>query len=292
MNVRKILVGVEDTDEARSALRFAGRLASLEAATLTVVSVHTDEYLFITTEEAEEQRNIYFREMREIADDELSGPFSFQASAMLSAPAGITQVAENIDPDLIVIGSSHRGSIGRVLIGDAGSRLVTGAPCAVAVVPRGWGKDGSTEISRIGIGVNGSEESDLGIEYGSSLALDLEASVELLGVVPHVMTPGRVGLTSPGFQDVIREDLESRLLVDASRLPNPDVETRIRYGDAADELTEASDHLDIIVLGSRSYGPFGRVLLGGTAVKMMRSSGCPVIVIPRPSQHEKSSHGR
>ena len=57
--------------------------------------------------------------------------------------------------------------------------------------------------------------------------------------------------------------------------------SEVRSGDAADCLAEASQELDLLVLGSRGYGPLLRVMLGGVSLKAMRSSACPVAVVPR-----------
>jgi hypothetical protein len=43
-------------------------------------------------------------------------------------------------------------------------------------------------------------------------------------------------------------------------------------------LTEA---LDVMVVGSRGYGPLKAVLLGGVSGQVIRSAACPVIVVPR-----------
>jgi nucleotide-binding universal stress UspA family protein len=55
----------------------------------------------------------------------------------------------------------------------------------------------------------------------------------------------------------------------------------VHAGYPPDELTRASGRLDLLILGSRSYGPIRRVLLGGTSVRVMRSSACPVVIVPR-----------
>ena len=46
-------------------------------------------------------------------------------------------------------------------------------------------------------------------------------------------------------------------------------------------LAEATEHLDVLVLGSRAYGPVRRVLLGSVASRVLSHSRCPVIVTPR-----------
>jgi nucleotide-binding universal stress UspA family protein len=53
-------------------------------------------------------------------------------------------------------------------------------------------------------------------------------------------------------------------------------------GDPADELATMAEHLDLLVLGSRAYGPSGRLLSGGTSMQLARRAACPLLVVPRP----------
>ena len=43
----------------------------------------------------------------------------------------------------------------------------------------------------------------------------------------------------------------------------------------------AARELDLLVCGSRGYGPLRSVLVGGVSGRLMRSAHCPVIVVPR-----------
>ena len=52
-------------------------------------------------------------------------------------------------------------------------------------------------------------------------------------------------------------------------------------GDAGHELANVSDEFDLIVVGSRGYGPVRRTLLGSSTRTLTRSSCCPVLVLPR-----------
>ncbi|MEO8687762.1 MAG: universal stress protein [Solirubrobacteraceae bacterium] len=53
---------------------------------------------------------------------------------------------------------------------------------------------------------------------------------------------------------------------------------------AARELIGISGLVDLLVIGSRAYGPLRAVLLGGVSGKVIRSASCPVIVIPNGAQ--------
>lgn len=76
----------------------------------------------------------------------------------------------------------------------------------------------------------------------------------------------------------------------ASTIDEVEVACTLRVGDTADELADASTDLDLLVLGSRGYGPLRRVLLGGVCAKVMRSSACPVVVLPRGSEKGPARH--
>ena len=52
-------------------------------------------------------------------------------------------------------------------------------------------------------------------------------------------------------------------------------------GDAAELLAEHSRHVDLLVTGSRGYGPARAVLAGGVSGRLLRSAQCPVVVVPR-----------
>jgi nucleotide-binding universal stress UspA family protein len=53
-------------------------------------------------------------------------------------------------------------------------------------------------------------------------------------------------------------------------------------GDPAEELAMLAEHLDLLVLGSRAYGPSGRLLSGSTSTQLARRAACPLLVVPRP----------
>ena len=59
------------------------------------------------------------------------------------------------------------------------------------------------------------------------------------------------------------------------------VDGRLLTGSAGILLAEVRGELDLLVMGSRSYGPIGRTFLGGTASHVIHNAACPVIVLPR-----------
>ena len=59
------------------------------------------------------------------------------------------------------------------------------------------------------------------------------------------------------------------------------VETAVVLGHPVGDLVRQSEDADLLVLGSRGYGPRRAVLLGGVSGRVVRKSACPVIVVPR-----------
>ena len=61
----------------------------------------------------------------------------------------------------------------------------------------------------------------------------------------------------------------------------PDLEGRAVYGLATEELAQFGDEVDILVVGSRGYGPVKRLVLGSTSEYLQRHARCSLLVLPR-----------
>jgi nucleotide-binding universal stress UspA family protein len=62
------------------------------------------------------------------------------------------------------------------------------------------------------------------------------------------------------------------------------VEPHAALGYPAEELSLYSASLDLLVVGSRSYGPVGRLVHGSTAQQLARTARCPLLVMTRASR--------
>jgi nucleotide-binding universal stress UspA family protein len=61
---------------------------------------------------------------------------------------------------------------------------------------------------------------------------------------------------------------------------------RILPGGTAASLVERSEQLDLLVCGSRGYGPLRSVLLGGVSRALAHHAHCPLLVVPRAARQE------
>ena len=186
---------------------------------------------------------------------------------------------------MIVVGSTHRGAIGRALVGSVGQALFHGAPCAVAIAPRGYAGQDQRHLTRIGIAFDGSAEASAALETAIQLAGRVHARL----LVVTVAEPGHYGfvaaasvLTAAELHDFEREKKQRALDLALERVPESvPVEGRMLTGSPGRLLAEVSEALDLIVTGSRGYGTLGRTALGSVAGHLVNSAACPVMVVPR-----------
>jgi nucleotide-binding universal stress UspA family protein len=80
---------------------------------------------------------------------------------------------------LIVLGSTHRGGLGRVMPGSVAERLLNGAPCPVAVAPRGYEP---RELRVIAVGYDGSAEATAALELATALGEAADATLRVIAV--------------------------------------------------------------------------------------------------------------
>ena len=190
---------------------------------------------------------------------------------------------------LVVVGSGRRDRQPRVL-GSTAERLVQGAPCPIAVVPPGWTSAGGVET--IGVAFVDSEEGREALRSASALARRTGATLRVITVVkPRMVVYGETEATTPlrpgrGFDQVLGEhraqaEKRTRQIVDQVVDHGVPTEVDAFVGDPADVLVELSENLDLLVTGSRGYGPLRAVLLGSVSRRVVAEAGCPVIVLPR-----------
>ena len=277
----RLLVGYDGSDGGRDALELARMLDSGKSVSALVVAVMPDGSLPTRFTRLEHNAAAEAEPLLEEARERLRDlSVETRAFGGGSPAAVMTDLAEAEDIDMIVIGSPHRGAVGRTLIGSVAEGVLHGAPCAVAVAPRGYAEQGHGPFALIAVAYDGAPESKAALTRARELAESRGAVVRVLTVVaPPVALPGVVGYTPiepPEPASVIEEGVKAlgtRISVEARRLDGP----------PADTLAKAcEDGVDLLVVGSRGYGPALRVLLGSVSTRLISQAPCPVLVVPRP----------
>ncbi len=195
----------------------------------------------------------------------------------------LQQAAEEDSADLIVIGSAHRGRLGRVLLGDVGRDVLHDAPCAVAVAPKGLG---AVALRRIAVGYDGTPEAKAALTLARDLAADhgaaLTVCVAWVAPLP-IITAGSTSIPVAQLAIEVRNEAQAMLNAVMCDLP-PQTDGRLLHGPANLVLQDAAQTHDLLVVGSRRVGTFARVALGSTSDHLVHHAPCPVLVVPRPAE--------
>jgi nucleotide-binding universal stress UspA family protein len=276
--MKRIVVGFDGGEEARDALRLGSSLAKATGAELTIAAAFGPALAGPGVDVQATGRE-FFHEVFVKAERELGrSDFDRRELRQVSAPRGLNQLAEHEDVDLIVVGSTQRGAVGRVVFGSVGERLLYGAPCAVAVAPRGYAGCEHIGLGIIGVAYDGGDESALALAYARDLVATLGGELRLITVLPE-RGPG----TFPNpYIETDREAYgQAQRLAVVEIGDSAKVEATLEEGDPAAALARNGVDLDLLVIGSRGYGPVRRTLLGGVSAEVMRTSPCSVLVVPR-----------
>jgi nucleotide-binding universal stress UspA family protein len=281
----EIVVGIDDSAGARDALAFATRLASCAGASVRLATAFN--YSDVPSRASNETfRRVLEQDALELlraTADTVDGVSGTDAIADPSAPHALHSLAEAVGAALLVVGSTHRGAVGRVVPGSTGERLLHGSPCPVAIVPRGYAKADS--IRSIGVGYDGSKESEAALQAGCELARHCGATLRVIRVFDATQVGSPALMTMPGW-DSMRDETEAtqrkHFAETIAALP-PDIviESVFIPGNPRLDLASESWSLDVMVVGSRGYGPRAAVLLGGVSHALIRKAACPVVVLPR-----------
>ena len=287
----KIIVGVDESDRSRDAVALAALLARGSDAELVLVCAYP--YDDVPSRAANTGYRQYLREDAEGALERATAgigelpPLRTRPIAELSPAKCIQSVAAQEGASLIVIGSSGRGGVGRVCAGTTAERLLHGAPCPVAVAPNGFHALEPGDIGTIAVGYDGSVEAKAALVGARSIARVRGARLRLIEVLDAAWlgTPALMSGPGPGYvlkSDDTEERARKYLIETASTLAG-DVPTEpvVAVGAPEQVLADESKSADLVVVGSRGYGPHRAVLLGSVSGRLVRQSASPVLVVPR-----------
>lgn len=279
---RHVLIGYDDSEGGKDAVRLARTLCTGTGAEALLVNVlpypgpMPVAYRLLGYDEAPAWKAFFTA-----AETELAPMRAAHRTYVGGSPAKVlNDIAEDEEIDLIVIGSPHRGAVGRAFVGSVAERLLHGASVAVVAAPRGYRDRVHDGFARIVVGYDGSAEARIALRRGAAIAAreDIELHV-ICATTPPVLAPGPfagpIPSTLPNAREVVVRGVRS---VDSE----VDVRGKALEGDAAPQLAGYCGPDDLLMVGSRSYGPFTRTLLGSVSSALIHTAPCPVLVVPRP----------
>lgn len=293
---KPILVGYDPRQADNAPVELGAAAARFTGAPLVVVTVdaghhrrhehrtgHIDEDLPADAGDAPETVAASLKE--------LGVQCEFRRAQSTSAARGLHEAAEEIGAALLVVGASRQSALSRAAAGSTAVRLLNGAPCAVAVAPRGWTAGGG--VATIGVAYVDCDEGREALRSAHVLAGRAGATLKVFTIIKikpsdHLDTDAHQTSWEHEVKDmgdVVGEHVvlaEQHLREVVGELGGDvTVETEALIGHPADELVRLSGLVDLMVMGSRGYGPRRAVLLGSVSRRVMDEAASPAIVLPR-----------
>jgi nucleotide-binding universal stress UspA family protein len=186
----------------------------------------------------------------------------------------LSDVVEQKQIDLIVIGTHGRGGISKVLMGSVAEKIFRHAPCPVMTIgPSIRGEpDRFADLHSILVPTDFSPGSLAAVAYATSLAQVNQARLYLLNVIPAD------GMAETSLKQALRNLIPSE--IELSFAPKAFVES----GTPSEKILDLAEELavDLIVLGVKPSA----IIKGtsthqtmATACKVVSGAGCPVITV-------------
>ncbi len=202
-----------------------------------------------------------------------------------SIPRGLTELASEVKADVVVVGSSSSGLLGRVTLGSVSGRLVHTAQVPVAIAPRGYPRDPGP-IRRLSVAYGGKADA-VGL-IASSAELARRWSAELRIVSFSVRPIG--GAFEQSAEELVVKQWQKRTFDEISKQLG-DIRSSVALADVDVVIGTGLDWSkavegvpweagDLLLLGSGAAGAKAQVFLGSAASKILRHSPVPVMILP------------
>lgn len=267
-----IVVGVDGSPEAASALAWAASEARLRGAELVACSV---------IEPRHGHADAVSDSAVTPASEESTGGYPATALTRHGEPA-VELLAACQDGDLLVVGSRGRGRLAGTLLGSVSRACVTHARCPVVVV----GHPSATgPVGRVIAGVDGSP-------HARAALLAAAREARLRGATLHVLHAvywDNIGteLSTPSPEQLL--EWGHKLVANELAVTGVDGEPTVVAGHPGEVLAQHSGNADLLVLGTRGHNPAASLLLGSVSEHCVRHARCPVMVM-RVDHHQRDDH--
>ena len=283
-----VLVGVDGSEDSRTALRWAAVVADALQVPLRALwawQYPSDALLQVGNIELPSPRatdELIDTQLRHLIGDVLGDAAAGVSVEVGRGPAAAALLrAAGEGPRMAVVGSRGLGGFKGLLLGSVSRQLCEHAPCPVTVV-RHTAPIPPPRLETVVVGTDGSADAARALRFAAEVAGS--AGAELL--VAHATAPGEV-VHPPGVDAHVDLDLRRELVEEwCAPLREAGVDYRVALvdDDARTGLLElARDRsADLLVVGSRGRGPVTRLLLGSVATSLVQHSELPVTIVPRP----------
>lgn len=197
----------------------------------------------------------------------------------------ILEYAQDLDVDLIVMGTHGRRGPRRLLLGSVTEEVARRAICPVLTVREHKHAFSIPVVRNILVPIDFSDASERIVEVAEQIARSTEASLTLMHVVDIEFYP-YYGLTVDPVQLIERNMINISMnklndMVQTLRSRGLKANWETDTGHAARVVTDYADRnkVDMIIIGTHGRSGFNRLVLGSIAEKVLRTAPCPTVVV-------------
>jgi nucleotide-binding universal stress UspA family protein len=272
---KQIVVGFDWSAGSRAALGWAITEAGVRNCPLLIVHANTESDVAAG---AERSVQAMLSGLAVTASRRQSG---VPVSASVADGSPVEALIElSADAELVVLGRRGAAETTSSMLGSVSQHVAARAHCPVAVVPESAAKTPDHALDeRIVVGLSANRSGLRALEFALAEADARAVSVDAL----HAVRPDGSaddGVTEWEGDTVADFDAEVRKIIE--RHPNVPVQLRPVVEAPSVALTEASEHAQLLVLGSyHSDNPWA-ARLGPVPTELLGTSLCPVVLVGVP----------
>ncbi len=289
-----VVVGYRAGNVGLSGLHLAVRVARTLTTSLTVATIVPKPWLTPAVAGADAEYERWAEDLAAESADEAARHLRaigegvevvYLSHAQRSVSGGLIEVIEDVEADVLVLGSLPSGGPEQVVIGSTADWLLHASPVPVAIAPPEY-RSAAGRLTRLTCAYSATPDTvDVVrrcVEFSRRCSLPMR--VITFAVRGKTMYPPEVGLDAEDL--ILREwasqarDVLGRLKTDG--LVGDAVELQVITGRSWHEALEAAEWQDgeILALGTRPRGDIRRVFLGSRSGKIIRESPVAVLVLP------------
>jgi nucleotide-binding universal stress UspA family protein len=291
-----ILVGSDGRPGADDALALGAAIASATGSRVSLLGVFPPS--FLPVEGVTDRKTLRAEAARTLREQRhrLAPDAAVRTVADPSPARALRSFARRYRADLVIVGSSHTAAPGHVAIGRTGRQLLYDASFSLALAARG-GHERSSGLRAIGVGHGGGPEADVALAVAAGLARAAHAKLLLRRVVED-RVPVLTGEQWIGLADWSHEHMweaeRQKALAEAGAAASGlagGAEVSATVGDPGYEMRAFSEAVDLLVVGSRRWGPVARIVTGGVGETLVTDASCSVLIVPRPAPARRAGRG-
>ncbi len=208
------------------------------------------------------------------------------------APISILGLARELPADLIVMGTHGRGGLGHMLVGSTTEHVMVESPCPVLTVRNPEhtrfldinAGTASQSHQPILVPVDISPDSQAHLNYACGLLNVFPGRLQVLHVIEPASWDDKKGTTHFNVPEYHHHRVQEAMDQLRAFVPPEfagQIDLHVRVGAVVDEVVAHAETIGagLIVIGTRKKG-FLNELFGRTSYGILRSSSCPVLVVP------------